>query len=46
MHRHAEISGEEHGTTRRIRDIALKHGVEEEWITMSKFTGLWIDIAG
>ena len=46
MHRYAEISGNEHETTRRIRDIAIKHGIEEGWITMSKLTGLWIDIAG
>lgn len=46
VHRHAETSGNEHQTTRRIREIAVRHGVQEEWITMSKLNGLWIDIAG
>ena len=46
VHRHAEVSGEEYETTERIRKIAVKHEAEEEWITMSKLTGLWIDIDG
>jgi metal-dependent amidase/aminoacylase/carboxypeptidase family protein len=46
IHQYPETSTQEFKTTQRIRDIAIKHGVREEWIRMMPSTGLWIDLTG
>lgn len=46
LHQYPEISHQQIETTKRIKNMAIRLGVKQEWITLLPKTGLWIDIRG